>query len=53
MVKCNIFLSGMEHFKGMNEEYAKHFPHKPARTALAVKGLPLGVDIEIEAVAVI
>jgi 2-iminobutanoate/2-iminopropanoate deaminase len=51
VIKCNVYLSDMKHFQGFNEEYAKHFPSKPSRTAIAVAGLPLGVDIEIECTA--
>ena len=29
----------------MNEEYAKWFVHKPARTCVAVKELPFGVEV--------
>lgn len=36
----------------MNEEYAKWFTHKPARSCVAVKQLPKGVDVEIECIAV-
>lgn len=42
----------MAHFKEMNGEYEKWFTHKPARTCVAVKQLPLGVDVEIEAIAI-
>jgi enamine deaminase RidA (YjgF/YER057c/UK114 family) len=35
----------------MNEEYAKWFVHKPARSCVAVKQLPKGVDVEIECIA--
>jgi enamine deaminase RidA (YjgF/YER057c/UK114 family) len=35
----------------MNEEYAKWFTHKPARSCVAVKQLPKGVDVEIECIA--
>lgn len=35
----------MNDFKEMNEEYAKHFAHKPARTCVAVKDLPFGVPV--------
>jgi len=38
-------------FKHMNEEYAKWFTHKPARSCVAVKQLPRGVDVEIECIA--
>jgi len=35
----------------MNEEYAKWFVQKPARSCVAVKTLPKGVDVEIECIA--
>ena len=37
--------------QNMNEEYAKWFVHKPARSCVAVKQLPKGVDVEIECIA--
>ncbi|KPM43839.1 hypothetical protein AK830_g2694 [Neonectria ditissima] len=51
VVKVNIFLSDMDHFSPMNEEYAVWFAHKPARSCVAVKTLPKNVDVEIEAIA--
>lgn len=52
VVKVNVYLTDMNDFEAMNEEYAKHFtaPH-PARTCVAVLGLPLGAEVEIEMVA--
>jgi enamine deaminase RidA (YjgF/YER057c/UK114 family) len=47
-----VFLSDMKHFAEMNGEYEKWFTHKPARTCVAVRELPKGVDVEIEAIAV-
>ena len=41
----------MDNFAEMNGEYEKHFPHKPARSCVAVKELPKGVPVEIECVA--
>jgi 2-iminobutanoate/2-iminopropanoate deaminase len=36
----------------MNEVYARHFgEHRPARSTVAVVGLPKGVRVEIEAIA--
>ena len=35
-----------------NEEYAKHFVSRPARTCIAVKELPFGALCEIEVIAV-
>ncbi|MCJ1327409.1 hypothetical protein MMC10_004078 [Thelotrema lepadinum] len=52
IVKNNIYLSSLDHFQGFNEEYGKHFPNRPARTTVAVAGLPMGVDIEIECTAI-
>lgn len=53
IVKCTCLLSTMDDFAGMNEVYAKYFPaNAPARAAFAVQKLPLGVKVEIEAIAV-
>lgn len=52
VVKTTIFLSDMENFASVNKIYAKFFGnHKPARSTVAVKTLPLQVGIEIEAIA--
>ncbi|KLU84171.1 endoribonuclease L-PSP [Magnaporthiopsis poae ATCC 64411] len=51
VVKVNIFLADMGDFASMNEEYAKHFTHKPARSCVAVKTLPKNVEVEIECIA--
>lgn len=52
VVKSTCLLSDMADFKAMNEVYAKYYPENaPARAAFAVKDLPLGVLIEIEAIA--
>ena len=54
VVKATVFLKGMADFKRVNEIYAQHFQKPyPARSAVAVKELPLSVDIEIEVIAVI
>ncbi|CCG21206.1 Mmd1 mitochondrial protein [Candida orthopsilosis Co 90-125] len=54
IVKANIFLTDMNsQFGEFNKVYAKYFSeHKPARSCIAVKELPLGVPLEIEAIAV-
>ena len=53
VVKSNCLLSDMSDFKSMNEVYGKYYAENPpARAAFAVKGLPLGVKIEIETIAV-
>ncbi|QDS70341.1 hypothetical protein FKW77_008794 [Venturia effusa] len=51
VVKVNIFLDDMANFKEMNETYGEYFAHKPARSCVAVKALPLGVPVEIECIA--
>ena len=53
VVKTTIFLSSMDHFATVNEVYGQMFqgPY-PARSTVAVAGLPKGVDVEIETVAV-
>ncbi|KAG2159824.1 Endoribonuclease L-PSP [Suillus bovinus] len=52
VVKVNIYLKNMGDFAAMNEEYIKAHP-KPARTCIQAGGLPLDVDIEIEAIAAV
>lgn len=53
VVKTTIFLSSMDHFAAVNEVYAKTFDAEPpARSTVAVAGLPKGVDVEIETIAV-
>ncbi|GLK18270.1 Rid family detoxifying hydrolase [Herbiconiux flava] len=51
-VKVNVYLTSMEDFAAMNGVYERMLdaPY-PARTTVAVAGLPLGARIEIELVA--
>ncbi|MBC7370270.1 MAG: RidA family protein [Bdellovibrionaceae bacterium] len=52
VVKTTIFLSSMNDFTTVNEVYAKSFPGSPpARSTVAVAGLPKGVNVEIEVLA--
>ncbi|MDZ4675661.1 MAG: RidA family protein [Gemmatimonadota bacterium] len=52
VVKTTVFLVDMADFAAMNEVYARHFgEHRPARSTVAVVGLPKGVRVEIEAIA--
>lgn len=52
VVKSTCLLSDIANFKAMNEVYARYYPEKqPARSAFAVKDLPLGALIEIETIA--
>ena len=53
IVKCTIFLADMDDFQAVNAIYAEALGgHKPARATVAVRTLPLGVLVEIDAVAV-
>lgn len=53
IVKTTIFLSSMDHFAAVNEVYAGFMGEEPpARSTVAVAGLPRNVDVEIEAIAV-
>lgn len=50
--KTTIFLSSMDHFAAVNEVYGSYFDKEPpARSTVAVAGLPKGADVEIEAIA--
>jgi 2-iminobutanoate/2-iminopropanoate deaminase len=52
VVKCNVYLVDMACFGEMNAAYSEQFDEPyPARTTVAVAGLPLGADVEIELVA--
>ena len=52
VVKTTVFLTDMADFKAMNEVYARAFgTHRPARSTVAVAGLPRGVNVEIEVIA--
>lgn len=53
VVKTGVFLADMADFAEMNEAYAEFFRAPfPARAAVAVKTLPKGARVEIEAIAV-
>lgn len=53
VVKTTVFLVDMNDFQAMNEVYGKAFPASPpARTTVAVAGLPRGARVEIECVAI-
>lgn len=54
VVKTTVFISDMEEFSAMNEEYARHFGlHKPARTTVEVARLPKDAKVEIEVIALV
>ena len=51
VVKTMCFLADMDDFAAFNEVYAEYFTEKPARSCVAVKALPKGALVEIEAIA--
>ncbi|MBA4053095.1 MAG: reactive intermediate/imine deaminase [Marivirga sp.] len=52
VVKTNVFLSDMGLFTRMNLIYTEYFGnHKPARSTVAVNGLPMNALVEIECIA--
>jgi 2-iminobutanoate/2-iminopropanoate deaminase len=52
VVKMTVFMADLGQFSAMNGVYAEYFPaDPPARSAFQVAALPLGAEIEIEAVA--
>lgn len=49
VVKTTVFLTDMGDYAEMNEAYMEAFgDHRPARSAVAVAGLPIGARVEIE-----
>jgi len=53
VAKTTIFLSSMDHFATVNGIYGRFFEgDPPARSTVAVAGLPKNVDVEIEVIAV-
>ena len=55
VVRSKIYLTDMSNFSKVNEVYGSYFEkgHEPARTTIEVSGLPLGVDVEIDMIAVV
>ena len=52
IVKTKIFLMDMKNFALVNSVYAEYFGDiLPARSAIQVAGLPLGAQVEMEAIA--
>ncbi len=53
VVKTTVLLADIADFKAMNAVYAEYFTGKmPARACFQAAALPLGVKVEIEAIAV-
>jgi 2-iminobutanoate/2-iminopropanoate deaminase len=55
VLKCTIFMSDMKHYAAINEVYGQYFESAtaPAREAVAVKTLPLSVNVEISCIALV
>ena len=54
VIKTTCFLSDMNNFKAFNEVYAGYFAERsPARSCVEVARLPLDIQVEIEAIALI
>ena len=55
VVKFTVFLTDMSHYSDVNDVFNKLLDedNAPARSLVAVKGLPAGTDVEIECVALI
>lgn len=52
VVKTTIYLTSMADFPAVNEVYGTYFKEAPpARSTVAVAGLPRGVNVEIEVLA--
>jgi 2-iminobutanoate/2-iminopropanoate deaminase len=54
VLKTTIYLTNMNDFQAVNEVYGTYFPQAPpTRATVQVSGLPKGVAIEIEALALV
>jgi 2-iminobutanoate/2-iminopropanoate deaminase len=53
VLKCTVFLQDMADFPAMNEVYGRYFAagEAPARSTVAVAGLPRGARVEIDCIA--
>lgn len=52
VVKSTVFIADIADFAAMNDVYKKYYQTEcPARSAFAVKSLPLGALVEIETIA--
>ncbi len=50
-IKTTVFLADIADFQAVNQVYAQYFSEPyPARSAFQVAALPLGADVEVEAV---
>lgn len=54
LIRVNVYLASIDDYPKFNEVYENFFTTDlPARTCLAVSGIPLGAKVEIDAVAFI
>ena len=54
VAKTTVYLQTMDDFAAMNAVYAEAFgEHRPARSTVAVAGLPVGARVEIEVTALL
>ena len=50
-VRCGVYVTDLGAFAEVNAAYAEYFPGQPpARTTIGVAALPLGTDVEIDAI---
>lgn len=53
VIKTTVYLLDLADFAKMNEVYTRHFgDHRPARSTVAVAGLPKQARVEIDTIAV-
>jgi 2-iminobutanoate/2-iminopropanoate deaminase len=49
VAKTTVFLASMDDYPAVNDAYAEYFgSHRPARSVVAVAGLPMGALVEVE-----
>ena len=49
VAKTTVFLASMSDYPAVNDAYAEFFgQHRPARSVVAVAGLPMGALVEVE-----
>jgi 2-iminobutanoate/2-iminopropanoate deaminase len=53
VIKTTCFLADINDFAVFNEIYGRYFTEKPARSCVAVKSLPKGALVEVEAIALL
>lgn len=51
VIKTTCFIADMKDFAAFNKVYSEYIPANPARSCVAVRELPKGALVEVEAVA--